>query len=418
MVTAWQVYGTNSPLVPTLAAPLATVSTSPLWLLLVQLPVTAALLLGSWLLARELGAGPTAAWLVAGATAVLPAYTSYTAILHFAPAASAALVWSTYALLRSDDFRSARWSAVTGLVLGALSLTRVLAPVYGLALLLPAAVQLAVAARRAPPGRRLPWRNLALAAGCCLLVAAPWWIACGRSATGYLFGSGFTGDFVAAGRSPGQRVLDRLDRLETGVLASVALALPLVVLATVVVGAGLAQLRGRSGALLAAGAAVLLAVTVLGQFAVLPAAEIAGRPAWIIAYPGRAPAAQALGLDAVRADAGARVRAATNALVRRAGSRRLLIARDDALVNLESVGAAARVAGVRSRLSVVPYSAAAVTPGQLAGADEVLSGSTALPLHPQLGLPALDAQLASAGWRRVMRTDLLHVNSLELWFAP
>ncbi len=140
LLHAWRMFGSNSPLIPMLALPVAAVSASPHALILVQvLPLV--LLLGSTRsLLRALGITPSASWFTAAAIATLPPVMGYAAMYHFGLAAAACATLAAAAYARSERLAHLRPALLLGLAVGLLALTRVVAPVYVAALCVPLVV--------------------------------------------------------------------------------------------------------------------------------------------------------------------------------------------------------------------------------------------------------------------------------------
>lgn len=342
---------------------------------------------------------------------------------------------------------------------GLLSLSWVVSPVYLAALGLPAAVEVAVCLARRQDLRRTG-RGLGLAALGLLVTAGPWWYVSGSKAVDYLLGSGYGSEFTVPGASLQQNLLHRLERTvaETGLVISLTLvaglavtlwldrrqrrsyvpvatsvlglallgtssnvgtafALPLVVLLSVTVGAVLLASRARRAGWLRTGLGAALLLGIGGQFGLLPQASPAGQPLWVVAYPGRQFAASALGVvGAVPDGVGAKVEQAQALVVRLAQGRRLLVLRDDQLVNSESVAFWTRKLGYGpTEIQRTPYASATVTAADLQAADVVLAGHTAEPLHSNLNLTSLDRQLRGAGWTPVAVRVFSGRNDLTLW---
>src|SRR5215207_8423157 len=172
LVDAWRANGSNAPAVPTLALPLAAVGSSPHWLVAVQLIPLLVLVASVRTLLETLGVSTRAAWIGAGGIGLLAPVMGY-----------AALAFAAYA--RSDRLARRAPALVLGLALGALALTRVMAPVYVLAVAAPIAVDVLFGLDRA----RLA--NAALALLAAAVVAAPWWAVSGETAWDYLVSAGY-----------------------------------------------------------------------------------------------------------------------------------------------------------------------------------------------------------------------------------
>lgn len=435
MVSGWRAYPTSSPLVPTLGAPLTALSRHPTVLVLAELPLLLALWYGVLLLADLAGVRRPA--LAATLVALTPAVLGYAVMWHFAVAATAALVWSLVAYLRSDQLRARGWSVVFGVLVGVLSLTRIVAVVYIAALAAVCACDLTL--DRGDVRRRAGHLALAVAAGGA--VAAPWWLVAGRQATHYLryagydTASGFTTNaalpvtvwrrvYQTAGET-GLVVLvllgvllvvalARHPRRTTLLPAAVALlgfallgtsgnlgtafALPVEVVAAV---AAATVVRSRRAAVVVVAVA---AVSTLGQFGALRHPAVGQVPLWVETYPARGQAQVALGSRrdiAYLHDLDARVAARLDGTA--------LLVRDDVLLNWNGL-AAALPAGVALR--VAPYAATAL---DLDGVTTVVAGHTPAPYHHGLDPDAVERALRAAGFVPVLRLVLSDVNDVTVW---
>jgi hypothetical protein len=445
LARAWSAYAQNSPLVPTLGAPVTAFGKDPTTLVVVELPLLVALWFGLRALARLLGLADRAAVVTATVVAVSPAVLGYAVMWHFAVAATATLVWSLVAYLRSDRLRSRWWSAGFGGLAGLLSLTRSVAVVYLAALALACAVDLLL--DRTDVRRRAAHLGLAVVA--CAAVAGPWWAVAGRTAYRYLRYAGYD---ASSGFTTGRGgALDvawlrlRHTAAETGLVVTALLVVLLVaalfravrdrernVLLTAAVALiGLAGLATSSNlgtafalpvtalaAVAAAtavrrvetGAAVLavaLAAT-LGQFGVLPGTTVADLPLWVEAYPGRGQAFTSLGGEHDLAVA----RRANAQVVANVRDSTVLLVRDDALLNAQSLAARLHPAD-HVTLGVAPFGATALSDADLAGTDVVVAGRTLGPYHP--GLVAVDDRLRAAGFTPYLRIVLSDRNEVVLW---
>ena len=135
----------------------------------------------------------------------------------------------------------------------------------------------------------------------------------------------------------------------------------------------------RAARLPLAGCGLLVAgLALAGQFSGLPSVPVAGEPAWVVAYAGRQSAAGSLGvIGAVAEGAAERVARVNAELAAMTRSETLLVARDDGLINLETLGLASREAGGGPQLRPVPFSAQRITGVDLRGVDAVLSRESA-----------------------------------------
>jgi len=173
--------GQTAPLVVALSAPLAVHGVDAA--AAVELPLLFLLAASAWLLARR-WISPWPAALVGFAAAVNQAVLGWALMVHFSVAASALCLLALAAYLWSDGFRSWGWSALTGLAVGFLLLSRSLAPVYVASFAIVLAIDLI---RR----RRLPVGQTSVAVLLAAAVAAPWWLVSGGTALHYLRNSGY-----------------------------------------------------------------------------------------------------------------------------------------------------------------------------------------------------------------------------------
>lgn len=214
---AWLAHPTNSPLLPTLAAPLSLLDPSPTTLVWAQLPLILALVWACASLAMRCGSSRAAAWFAGATVATTVGVLKPAVILNFGLAASLFTVTALAAYFASGRFTRLWPTLAFGASCGLLLLSRVLAPVYLLALLIPIGIDLAVAFRAARKRRRdgvgasrhgvgasrqgvAPSRRggvpsgkyVALGAGLAALISVPWWLLCGTQVVGYLTGAGLS----------------------------------------------------------------------------------------------------------------------------------------------------------------------------------------------------------------------------------
>lgn len=468
----WREFAVNSPLVPTLAAPLVAVTQNPARLVLVNIPLLVGLLFCVAVLFRSLGLNGTSRWLWAGLLTAAAPVLMYTVMLNFSIAASLFVVASVAAYLRSERLRNLRVCVLLGALLGLLSLTRVVAVVYLAALAAP--LLLDAALDRAE--RRSATRNCLVVIGVAALIAAPWWLTAGPDAVHYLLDAGYSGDSVFVGHAdPLQRQLDRLSHTadETGWLLAAALlvvfvsgallsavrllhtggrddtARSLVVVAGVVVigmvGLGTSTNAGTAFAL--PYVVLAAAVGVAGWHLALPtgermvfwtraAAAIAigglisftttqvlipqapptwrGHQLWLSGTPARAQLEQALGCSpGCRLPDAAELNARVVSVIRGAPT---LILRDDALINPESLRFRGEVTGIRVDLTAQP-TPGPVNPSSLTGVDFALAGSTLGP-YQAIDLTGADTVLRTHGWCEALAVRLSPGNTVELWASP
>lgn len=461
IVDTWREFGVNSPLVPTLAAPLAAGDASPSHLVLVQLPLVLAL---GWVLAvllKRVGMGP-GRWLLAGLLVIAPPVLTYTPMLSFSIAATLGVVGALAAYLASRRLRSRPAAVGLGVALGLLSLSRVVALVYLAALVVPMVVDLLL--DREDVEERVV--NAATTSLIATAIAAPWWLTAGPKALRYLFDAGYSSDSVfVSDRSLLGTLEDRFTHTadETGWLLALA------VLAVFVVGVALAaahtrsQTSERGRGIFVGAASCVLGMLALGTssnagtafampYVVLMAAlgvagialhlegrwlpvrtvlallTVAGlgvstfavfsdsqpdrwgpRQLWLSGTPARAQVESALGCtDCALPDAD-RV---NREIFARIGTAPTAILRADALVNPESL----RFLGAEADTPVTLTAPAGSTleAGTLAVVRFAVGGRTAAP-YLGVNLPGADTALTAAGFCVVLTEQLSEANSVVLW---
>jgi hypothetical protein len=472
VVEAWKQHPTNSPLVPTLATPLAAIDPDPSTLVLIQLPLMLGLLGACALLLGRLGVRGRCRWVLAAAVVVLPPVLTYSVMLSFAIAAALCTVAALASYLASDRLRRIGPAIGLGAALGLLSLTRVVAVVYLAALAVPIAVDLAV--DRTDVQRRCRGGLLALAIA--LALALPWWLTAGPDAWHYLTDAGYSdGSVFTRGWTLPHRLTSRLtwtadesgwlialttaavfvvatatavarlvrhrgahdesegnpDRavvlsaavvvlgmllLGTSSNAGTAFALPMFVMAAC---AGVAvatsalrdaDRRRRFGAVVAGG--VLLFVTVGAVFLSGPPPAISGRRLWLSETPVRSQVEAAMGCDCALPDQ-ARLNEDIYAVI---GGQRTLVLRDDAVVNPESLRFVGRRQGVQVDL-LAPGGGALRDRTLLRTVRYVLAGKTAAP-YLTVDLARADQLLDRAGFRVVLERSLSPSNRVVVYAAP
>lgn len=179
--------GSTAPLVPVLAAGPShlggvqgAVGVEVVFLIL--------LVIGAYVLARR-WLGPAAAGVTALTVGVNEAVLSWSLMLNFALAATAATVWAFVSYLNSDRLQRRGWTVALGISGGLLLLSRSLAPVYAIPLALVIAVDLVWYHRSRLS--ELPWLGIGIATGLVVVIAGPWWAVSGRHALHYLRGTGY-----------------------------------------------------------------------------------------------------------------------------------------------------------------------------------------------------------------------------------
>jgi hypothetical protein len=455
LVRAWRMFGSNSPLVPMLALPVATVSTSPNALILVQaLPLI--VLLGSCrTLLRDLGLGGPASWVVAAAITTLPPVMGYAAMYHFAVAAAACTALAAAAYVRSDRLARRGPSLVVGLAVGLLSLTRVVAPVYVAALCVPLFVDVVVG--KADRARRM--RNAGWAALLGAVVAAPWWLATGRAAVDYLVSAGY-GNTVFTHH--GSRLSILADRLrwtatETGWLLAIllvalllwtlvcvvrrvegwrplawllatstlgvvllgsssnsgtAFALPFVVLSACAASAGALHMGNPGRKAVIGGSAAALVAPVLALVGLVPEVSVNDRPLWQERIPAIQQAWDALGCHCRLPNTDALSRDVLDVI----GRQPTLIGRDDAVLNAEGLRYHAVEQDSLASLAAPP-DGRTVTPRLLSSVRYVLGGTTFGSYHPGINPIGLFVGLRAAHFHPVYTKRLSRGNTIVVWAA-
>ena len=457
LLDAWREFGTNTPLMPTLALPVAPASTSPHVLVLVQIVPLLVLVAGVRVLLGGLGVEQRAAWVATAAIATLAPVLAYAAMWHFALAATACTVWAVAAYARSDRLARPKPALLLGLALGLLSLTRVMAPVYIVALAVPIAIDVLSSGQ----GRLHRMRNGAGAALVAVLAAAPWWLTTGETAFDYLRSSGYEQGVFTRETSLLDRAIDRLEWTadETGWLLALllvalaawalvcvvrrvpgwrllavllgavvvgmaflatssnlgtAFALPFVVLLACAAVPALLQLGRPLRTMALAASCAVLAVSLVALTGALPKTTVADHRLWNEALPGVEQARAVLRCDDCRPPDSEQLAEQVLAVI---GERPTLVVRDDALLNAEGLR---HVASERDRSADLspPAGGATVPPAQLARVDYVLTGLTVGPYHPGVDLAGLDARMRAAGFRPALDKRLSAWNTVTVWAAP
>jgi hypothetical protein len=185
-ISAFLHTGQTSPLVPAMAALGAGVR-GIYGALAVELPLVLVLVAGCFVLAR-VWVSPVAAMVVALVAGLNIEVLSFAMMLNFAIASTAAVVWCFASYLRSDHLRNWRWALTFGIAMGALALSRSVAPVYFAPLVLVVAYDYVLDVRR--NGHFWRWPGL-LAVGSLLVLAGPWWTVSGHAALHYLLNAGY-----------------------------------------------------------------------------------------------------------------------------------------------------------------------------------------------------------------------------------
>lgn len=457
LVDAWRQYGSYSPLVPMIALPVAAVDSSLSVLVLVQVIPLLVLLFSARSLLASLGCRLWVSWLAAALITTVPPVLGYAAMYHFGLAATACTVLAADAYARSARLRRRRAALVLGLALGLLAVARVIAPVYIAALL--AAIFVDGALDRAD--RRARATNAALAAVVAVVVAAPWWLAAGPTATRYLTSAGYGSGAFTAGGSRAEIALHRLTwtATETGWLlalviatltlwalacvarrvagwrlgafliavallslaflatssnAGTAFALPVVALLCCPAVWGIEHLRRPVRGVAIAACLASLVLPALGLLGLVGHGVVRGRALWQVDLPGATEARAALGC---RRCAPPDTDALADHVLAIVGRRPVLVVRDDAVVNVESLRYVAKRHGfVPAIVPVRPDGR--VTPRELSRVAYVVAGGTLGPYHPNVnGFEVLSA-LDAARFQRVYERKLGAFNDVAIWAAP
>jgi hypothetical protein len=185
-ITAFLHTGPTAPLVPALSA-IGAREWGIYGALAIELPLLLLLVAGTYALART--------WVVPGVAMVIAVFAGlntavlgYAMMLNFAVASTTAVIWCFVSYLRSCHLRNWRWSLVFAIAVGALALSRSIAPVYVAPLVLVVGWDYLVDVRRTGD----LWRWPALTAlGVVLIMAGPWWLVSGHDAFHYLFNAGY-----------------------------------------------------------------------------------------------------------------------------------------------------------------------------------------------------------------------------------
>lgn len=181
--------GQTAPLVPLLAAPFTAVGTGAgVYVAMgTQAVFFMAVVIGSWLLARQWLA-PTPALVVGVAATMNAGVLAFVSEINFSLAASSGVVWALLCWKASDRGQRWGWSIGLGGAMGAVLLSRSMAPVYAAPLVLVFAVDLGVGVVATRTRRWLPLITASVVAA---VLALPWWVVSGRTAFAYLRAGGY-----------------------------------------------------------------------------------------------------------------------------------------------------------------------------------------------------------------------------------
>jgi len=452
LVHAWQAYGSSTPLIPMLALPIAAIDTSPDVLVLIQAIPLLVLLFSIRSLLGSLGLRPASAWLAAALITTLPPVLGYAAMYQYGLAATACMAVAGAAYARSNRLRTRAPTLLLGVAVGLLAVSRVVAPVYVAALL--GAIAIDVLADRGD-GSSARMRNAGLAAVITLAIAAPWWLTTGSSAVHYLTSAGygvglpgersshldavvhrFTWTATESGwllsavvgallvwavgcmrrRAPGWRLaawLVGVAALGMVLLATssdrgTAFALPCFVLACCVAAWGIEGIAPRTRVVVLAATVLSLVVPGLALMDLVGPARLGGQELWQVGTPGLGQARSALGCHCAPPDSNA----LAAQVVRIVGERPMLIVRDDALLNPQSLRYESTRQGLTANFSTPPADGV-VTRSELSKVRYVLAGATPGP-YLNVNLVEFLRELHNFRFRPVLNLELSATNSVLL----
>ncbi len=178
--------GQTSPLVPTLAAPGADMG-GVYGAMAVELPFLLMLVAGTYVLAR-VWLSPVVAMVAALVVGLNEDVSGYAVMLHFAVPTVAALVWAFASYVRSRHLRDWKWSLIFGASIAVMLLSRSMAIVYLIPLVLVVGIDVLVDMVKKGDVLRLPALS---ALAITLVVAGPWWLVSGSAALHYLHSAGY-----------------------------------------------------------------------------------------------------------------------------------------------------------------------------------------------------------------------------------
>jgi hypothetical protein len=211
IVTALLHTGQNAPLVPALVLPGVAID-GVYGAMAVELPILLLLVAGTFVLARN-WLSPWPAVVTSLLVSLNEAALSYSVMLNFALAATAAVVWCFASYVKSERFQSWPWSLIFGIAFAALLLSRTVAPVYAVPLVVAVLADLIIGWRTHPPRGVLP---MVAAIAVVLIVAGPWWLVSGSNAIHYLLNAGYqpSSGFTAHGADLSPSTIVQRSRLE------------------------------------------------------------------------------------------------------------------------------------------------------------------------------------------------------------
>ena len=398
---AWRSSSSNSPLVPSLAAVLGG---SPNRMVLVQFPLLLTLLFFVRVLLGQLG---TPSWFAAAAVVVAGPVLSYAGMLSFAVAATTLTVGALALSFASEGLTHRAITVLFGVDLGLLSLSRVVAPVYIVAILV-----VVVRSRRV---------LLPLAVG--TAVAAPWWIIAGPSAVKYLLTAGYDQSGGQAGTQGLSRVLGRFAHTsaETGVCLFVLVSLAVVVALTqrgpmretsavVLVTMLFLGTSSNAGTAFALPAVTLAMCCLVAQSRVMVAPLLMSSILLVSGLSGpwlsELPSATQL-RDAVGATPTDTQEIALEVL-HVVGGRRALLVREDAALNANEL----TFLRPSLLLSVPDFSAKSAALGDF---QAVITGTTGATYLPLLSATSWSSELAPAGFRMMYQHRYGPTGDVQVW---
>jgi hypothetical protein len=155
----------------------------------------------------------------------------------------------------------------------------------------------------------------------------------------------------------------------------------------------------------------VLALCTVTQLASLPAGAFAGRPLLLTAYPGRVQAYGALG----RQQSLHPLRGLGGKVAETVAGQRVLLARDDALLNGNSLVAESAAHDRHVDVLVPSYAADSLTDRDLAGVTAVIGGTSAEPYHHVVLLASLPGRLSALGFAVTQEITLSPRNTVVVW---
>jgi hypothetical protein len=439
--------GSNAPLVPTAAAPLATLGGIQ-GAVGVELVILLLLVFGSYLLSR-VWLTPTTSALIAIAATLNEAVIGWSLMLNFALAATTATVWCFAGYLHSRRLQDWRWTIVFGVAAGALLLTRSLSIVYAISLAICLLADLAWHHRR-HVWTTLPWAQIVVSLLTVAVIAGPWWLISGPAALRYLHDDGYSasGGFAGHGGiqlSPGAIFSRASDTLrDLGYVQSAVLTCALVfavifgvrrrrpgtllVATWIVITFGLLSTSANSGT--GFGLPLLIVSAVLAG-TVLPPDRVVGVVLVVVLVIGLL--AEATGgvsqwwlgppyrQDALLATGGTKIpnlEALTQRVLASVSSGKTLITRDDDVLNANGlIWFADRQHISGFTLAVTPYGPTKESQirSELTQVRFLITGTTMAPYHDFLDQHTVQTTAYRLGFRRLHIWSVSPHNTIEVW---